>query len=91
MRMRHAEFMTSSQSAFTEQNRGFVRRVSRWFWPHIKAGHLKNLPRDLYVAVLLGPGQEFARQWLAGRARTEPNEAAQALARVAWQSLRTED
>jgi AcrR family transcriptional regulator len=86
-RMRQAEFLEPTSERLKELNRALVREVSRWFEPHIRAGRLRNLPRDLYVALLLGPSQEFARQYLTSRARTDIETASAVLADATWRAL----
>jgi hypothetical protein len=49
---------------------------------------VKRLPVDVFIAVLIGPAQELARQRLAGRSRTPLLQAGPALAEAAWQSVR---
>jgi len=88
--MRHAEFMAETDSEFMELNAHFAAGITAWMADHIKAKHLKKLPRDIFIALLLGPCQEYARQWLAGYAVLEPDEAAKVMALNIWQSLKGE-
>ena len=52
-------------------------------------GTVLALPPDLVEPLLLGPAQEFARHWLAGRATTSPARAEAVLAAAAWHALTT--
>ena len=88
-RMRQAEFLAPTAASLKELDRTLVREVSRWFEPHIRAGTLRSLPKDLYIALLLGPCQEFARQYLTARARTDIDTASQVLAEATWRALET--
>lgn len=88
-RMRHAEFMAEIEPTFKEQNQRFVDRVTSWFAPHIEGGVLRRLPRELYVSILFGPCQDFARRCLCGKARSGLSAASTALGEAAWRSLRT--
>lgn len=89
VRMRQAEFLAPTAQSLRELNRTLVREVARWFEPHIRAGTLRNLPKDLYIALLLGPSQEFVRQYLTSRAKTDIETASQVLAEATWRALET--
>jgi AcrR family transcriptional regulator len=84
---RHAIFMTDSEGEFARMNADFLGRMSVWFRKHITAGELRQLPAELYPAVLLGPCQEYARLFLEGTSRTAVKEAAEVLAEAAWTVL----
>jgi AcrR family transcriptional regulator len=68
-------------------NRHFFGRVQRWTRPRVQAGELRELELELMTALWIGPTQELARLWLAGRTRMLLSEAGPALAGAAWQSL----
>ncbi|MCF8178241.1 MAG: TetR/AcrR family transcriptional regulator [Sulfuritalea sp.] len=63
------------------------KTVFALFKPWLKQGSLRRLPADLYGPALMGPAQEFSRQWLAGRMETDPATAIKELSRIAWLSL----
>lgn len=86
---RQAELVAATEPEIRDMNRLFFREVSAWMKPHVDGGRLRRLPEDLYTAVLVGPSQEFARHWLAGRARSDIARARRVLGDVAWNSLRT--
>ena len=46
------------------------------------------MPLDLYYTVLIGPSQEFARHWLAGRTKSSITKAERTLGEAAWHALR---
>lgn len=87
-KMRQTEFMEATESEIQELNRDFRRRVSEWFLPHVEAGRLRRMPTDVYVSVLLGPCQDFARAWLSGRTRTPLKAAARQIAETTWQAVK---
>jgi AcrR family transcriptional regulator len=87
-RMRHARFMSGSDPLFAKANSEFMGRVGLWFRPHVEAGRLKKLPREVLVAQLMGPLQEYTRMWLAGHADLKPRQAARHLAQAAWCCLK---
>jgi AcrR family transcriptional regulator len=80
------EVVAAAASVLRRRNRAFFVAVGEWF-----AGHpeLPDLPPDLLEPLLLGPAQEFARHWLAGRATTTPERAAEVLAAAARHALTT--
>jgi AcrR family transcriptional regulator len=86
--MRQTEFVAAAEPEIADLNRTFVGEVIAWFRPHVEAGRITRLPFDVAIAVLVGPSQEFARHWLAGRSRTSIRKAARALAGAAWQAVR---
>ncbi|MCF8199109.1 MAG: TetR/AcrR family transcriptional regulator [Sulfuritalea sp.] len=55
--------------------------------PWFKQGLLRRLPADLYGPALMGPAQEYSRQWLSGRSETDPRAAIKELSLIAWRSL----
>ena len=86
--MRHARFMKQTEEAFLRANQEFMNRMGLWFGSHIKAGHLKKLPKEVFSALLMGPIQEYTRIWLAGYAQLKPKEASKYLAEAAWNNLK---
>lgn len=88
--MRQAEFLASTDPSIRELNQSFVRQVQRWFAPHIRGKRLRKLPRDLTIALLFGPSQEFTRQYLTGRSKTEITSASRTLADATWRALKTD-
>ena len=47
----------------------------------------RDLEPELMTALWIGPSQDLARHWLAGRSRTSLAAAAPVLAEAAWRSL----
>jgi AcrR family transcriptional regulator len=86
---RETEVRLASEARLRDVNRAFFGAVEAWLEPHVTAGRLRDLPFDLFHALLIGPSQELARQWLAGRARGSPAAAAETLAEAAWRSLQS--
>jgi hypothetical protein len=77
----------ASREELAELNRAFFAEVREWI---AAQEDLEPLPFDLFHAVVLGPAQEWARHWLAGRAETSPKRAARVLADAAWSAVRKE-
>ena len=78
--LRHA----TGGARLAELNRAFYGQVDDWFARH----RLRELPRDVRAAILIGPAQEISRAWLDGTSTTRPDEAADALGEAAWRALK---
>ena len=76
------------QTGLRERNRGFFAEVTAWWDTHVHYGALRSLPFDLIHALWLGPASEYARHWIAGRAKRVPASIADVLAEAAWQALK---
>jgi AcrR family transcriptional regulator len=87
---RHAEYMDDTEDEMKRLNAEFVKGMSGWFQKHIEAGTIKALPRDVFMALLLGPCQEFARMVVGGYAKSDVAVAARELAGAAWAALGVE-
>jgi|AmaraimetFIIA100_FD_contig_101_735794_length_906_multi_4_in_0_out_0_2 AcrR family transcriptional regulator len=85
---RQSDFITAAEGALKELNEGFYRASAARWQDLLGSGEIIELPRDLMIAILLGPAQEFARNWLAGRTSTHLDDAARLLADAAWRALR---
>jgi AcrR family transcriptional regulator len=70
-----------------DANRVFFARILEWWDPLAAAGELRDLDFDVAHAVWLGPGMEYSRLRLAGRAKAGRG-AARALGDAAWAALR---
>ena len=85
--MRRADFMAAAMADIKKMNREFMQNVAAWFRPHVTSGFIRRLPVDLYPALILGPCQEFAREWLAGSTRTEIKTAGRKIANAVWRAM----
>ncbi len=83
-----AAFMASAADVFAGLNAEFMRRCARWLAVHVKAGTIRRLPPDMYVAILLGPVMEYTRLYLAGQTCTTPEHAIEELGSAAWTYLK---
>ena len=83
---REAEVVEASHVTLAEMNRELFATTRSWLerWE----GELRPIPLGLLYAVLIGPSQEFARHWLAGRSRESIDEAEPVLADAAWKAVR---
>jgi AcrR family transcriptional regulator len=73
-----------------EQNREALAATGGWLRAQVEAGRVRRLPLDLYLTIMIGPAQEFARQWLAGRVKSSIGRAERVLAEAAWRALRAD-
>jgi AcrR family transcriptional regulator len=76
--------------ALRERNRAFFAEALGWWGTHVHYGALRELSFDLINALWLGPAQEYARHWIAGRGRRVSGAVADVLADAAWLALRAE-
>ena len=74
--------------ALSQSNRLFFDRLFQPIEAQMHARALRALPRDLFLAMVIGPAQSYARAWLEGRRRTPLNRARRALADGAWAAVR---
>ncbi len=85
-----ATFMASAPEVLAGLNAECMKRCAKWVGIHVKAGTLRRLPPDMYVAILLGPLMEYTRLYLAGQTCTALESAMEHLASAAWNSLKAE-
>ncbi|RJP64859.1 MAG: TetR/AcrR family transcriptional regulator [Candidatus Abyssobacteria bacterium SURF_17] len=88
MEMRHAPFMATAESAIAEHNREFINAFVTWLNPHLKSGEIRRMGPDIFISLLLGPCQEFVRNWLGGCTQTKLSAAKEELASAAWLVVR---
>jgi hypothetical protein len=85
---REAEVAEATRGPLRELNRAFFGEIEAWLEPHRDAGRIRRLPFDVHHAILIGPSQELARLWLAGRTTSDLEAAAGYLAAAAWNALK---
>lgn len=74
-------------AAIRERTAGHFKVLLTALQPWFRTGVLRRLPVELYGPMLLGPAQELARAWLAGRLTLDLRDAIDELAGAAWRSL----
>jgi AcrR family transcriptional regulator len=84
---RDARAVVATERPLRELNGRFFAGVSKWTRGYVERGELRALRPELLTALWIGPSQELARHWLAGRSRVSLQEAAPVLADAAWRSL----
>lgn len=78
-----------AQAAFEleQLNVDFLATMASWFGEQVRAGQVRRLPREIYVAMLVGPCQEWARSYLKGHVGAPDPALRQALAASVWRAL----
>lgn len=71
-------------------NRDLFGVTAEWVEAEVSAGRMRRMPRGLFYAVLVGPAQEFSRQWLGGHAKTAMSTAERVLTDATWDALRAD-
>ncbi|HEX7644601.1 MAG TPA: TetR/AcrR family transcriptional regulator [Burkholderiaceae bacterium] len=79
------------EQAVRQHTAEHFKRLLAVFKPWFKQGILRQMPYELYVAILLGPAQELSRHWLGGRIALDPRDAIEDLSAAAWRGLAAED
>jgi AcrR family transcriptional regulator len=84
---RETEVRAATEEPLRDLNREVFAATAAWYGRHVEAGLVRDLPFDLLYSILLGPAQEYARHWLAGRSKTSIKQAERTLADAAWGAL----
>jgi AcrR family transcriptional regulator len=83
----HAPFIGAVDGELQDLNREFFSRLEQALEPAVQRGELRRLPRDLTLALIVGPAREFARRWLRDRTETAMADARRLLPGAAYRSL----
>ncbi len=70
------------------QKREHFKRLKAWFAPHIESGDIQKLPFEVYHSLIIGPAQDFALRWLAGKTKGALSDYRELYAEAAWQALK---
>lgn len=73
-----------------EANRAHFAQIFAALAEYRQQGLFKALPDDCFASVVIGPTQDLARNWLAGRTRSELRDCRELLAQIAWDSVRND-
>jgi AcrR family transcriptional regulator len=85
--MRRADFTAVAEPRIGQHNKEFIKQVGKWFCVHIDAQRIRKLPIDIYTSLIVGPCQEFAREWLIGVTRTNIDEACRKIGAAVWRAV----
>ena len=77
-----------AHAVLRESNRRFFAEAMAWWQTHVHYGVLRDQPFDVIHALWLGPAHEYARHWVAGRAKRVPTAVAGLLADAAWRAVK---
>jgi AcrR family transcriptional regulator len=86
--MRHADFLQAVEEDLDRVEREAIEGATEWFRSRMLAGELQNLTTDVVRAILYGPANHFARQWITSQADVELQTAKRLLANAAWDALK---
>lgn len=70
------------------QKKAHFKFLRDFFKPYIEKNDIKTLPFEVYHSLIIGPAQDFALRWLAGKTKTALIEYKDLYAESAWQAVR---
>jgi AcrR family transcriptional regulator len=53
----------------------------------VKAGTIRELPREMYASLLIGQADNYCRSWVFGRVKARPLDYVDIFAEAAWRSV----
>lgn len=74
---------------YEQQKHTHFGRLRNWFSPYIESGEIKKLPFEVYHTLIIGPSQDFALRWLAGKTKSDLIDHRSLYANAAWNSIKT--
>ncbi len=84
------EMLDSSQrKRLKAENRAHMNYLKEFFREAQEQGEIKTYPASLYHSLLIGPAQDYARQWLNGRVREPLDTHTDILSEAAWRLFKT--
>lgn len=81
-------FIDEHYETLRAQQITFLKTISTWFVPKVKAGKIRDIPPHLQLPMALGPTREFLRMWLPECPEQKFLDAMEVLPEAAWQSMR---
>ena len=85
---RDPESVSESGAELFRMNQRVFDAVRQWIERWVESGEVQKLPIGLLHSIVLGPSQEFARHWVAGRMKQTIDAAEPVLAEAAWKAVR---
>ena len=76
----HAEELAS-------KNRSRNKTLQAWWATPARRDHIRHIPDDLLLSLLIGQAENYCRAWLSGRVHTSPKKYRDHLTQAAWNSL----
>lgn len=77
-----------ARETLRRQNGERQRQLQSTFERWQETGGLRDLPNELIHPLIIGPIQDYCRQWLTGRVQAPPSSVTTWLADAAWRSVR---
>jgi AcrR family transcriptional regulator len=84
----HPHSTTAAGREHEHTSQRFLETMFAWATEHMRAGALRRLHRETFVALVLGPAETFTRHWLEHRRKAELTGARHALADGAWAAVK---
>ena len=71
-----------------DQKKAHFRRLKDWFAPYFENQEIQKLPFEIYHSLIIGPAQDFALRWLAGKTKGALIDYRELYAEAAWQAVK---
>jgi len=78
----------ASEEKVRESRRTFFARIAGWVDANVSDGELRRLPLPVFVALVIGPAEDYMRDWLGRRDDKELALAKRHLPDAAWDAVR---
>lgn len=75
------------KAQLAEQNKHQLEYLRGIFSSWIAKDLIRRMPVNLYHAIVIGPVQEYSRQWLAGKVKIPLSDVKNELAEAAWRGI----
>jgi AcrR family transcriptional regulator len=82
-----APFIQALRDELGSLNHEFVAALEQCWLPAVERNEVRRLPRDVTLALIIGPPREFSRRWLRERSETSLADARGQLANAVCRSM----
>jgi AcrR family transcriptional regulator len=79
---------TAYKAQVMDDNRAHFNVIKATLGKYVEEGAIRQMPPDLFNALIMGATQYHAKQWLTGRAKTPLADCVDTLAEAAWLSVK---
>lgn len=69
-------------------NARYAAVIGTYFKPYLEAAELRELPRECWSSLVVGPVHDYARRWLSGQVPVDITHHADVFASAAWNAVR---
>ncbi len=87
LRTRQLDAVAAIEVRLRERNVSFLEQALAVLQPYVERGEITRLPAEIWLALVLGPAQEFLRLWLWERTDVPLEPARRLLAAAAWKAV----